>query len=263
VSWRRSLPTDCEQLPERRIQRVDARELRARRDVHSLLRNITLTPLTVAPSRPIRRQAGSEAPVLVVQDNGQEGAIDLDVAVVFDESEVAELVHEEVDAGAGRADHLGERFLRQLRQQELLVLLAVARQQEQDTREPLFARVEEMIDEVFLNPDVPRQHVREEPIGKRRLRVQHLEHLGLLDDEHHARAQRQGGRHAPRLPREAPLAKEVTRPQDRHDRFFAQPRLHRELDAPLLQVEHVGGGIPLREDDGRPGVFGDSSGDAA
>ena len=126
-----------------------------------------------------------------------------------------------------------------------LVRLAVARQQEQDAREPLFARVEQLIDEVLLDADVPRQHVREEPLGQRRLRVQHLEHLRLLDDQHRARAHRRRGRDAPRLPRETPLAKEVTLAQDRHDRLFAGPREHRQLDAALLDVEHVGGGVAL------------------
>ena len=35
---------------------------------------------------------------LVVQDHGQESAVDRDVAVVIDEAEIAELIHEEVDA---------------------------------------------------------------------------------------------------------------------------------------------------------------------
>ena len=34
------------------------------------------------------------------------------------------------------------------------------------------------------------QHGREKPIGKRRLRVPHLEHVGVFDNDHGARAQR-------------------------------------------------------------------------
>ena len=37
--------------------------------------------------------------------------------------------------------------------------LAVARQQQQRPREPLFARVEQLIDQVRFDADVPREHV--------------------------------------------------------------------------------------------------------
>ena len=37
---------------------------------------------------------------LVVQDNTQEGMVDVDLAVVFDEAEFSELVHEKIDPRA-------------------------------------------------------------------------------------------------------------------------------------------------------------------
>ena len=52
---------------------------------------------------------------LIVQDDRQQGTIDRDIAVVLDESELPELVHEEVHAGARGADDLGQRFLRRIR----------------------------------------------------------------------------------------------------------------------------------------------------
>jgi len=52
----------------------------------------------------------------LVQDDAHQGTVDGDVAVVVDEPELLELVHEEVHARARRADHLGERFLRDLGQ---------------------------------------------------------------------------------------------------------------------------------------------------
>src|ERR1700744_2797515 len=47
----------------------------------------------------------------VMQDRGQQRTVDLDVAVVTDQPELAKLVHEETDAGSRRADHLRQRFL--------------------------------------------------------------------------------------------------------------------------------------------------------
>src|SRR5580692_10685615 len=48
---------------------------------------------------------------LVVEDQVQQRGVDLDAAIVLDQAELAELVHEEADARARRADHLGQCFL--------------------------------------------------------------------------------------------------------------------------------------------------------
>src|SRR5580700_833619 len=74
---------------------------------------------------------GCERPS-VVNDDGEEGRVDLEAAVVFDEAKLLELVHEEVHAGPRRPDHFGERLLRYSRQQPLrMILISVAREQQQ------------------------------------------------------------------------------------------------------------------------------------
>jgi hypothetical protein len=47
----------------------------------------------------------------VVQDDTEERAVHLEPAVVFDQAELAELVHEEVHPRARRAHHFGKRLL--------------------------------------------------------------------------------------------------------------------------------------------------------
>jgi hypothetical protein len=79
----------------------------------------------------------------VVQHHTQKRIIDLKAAVIFDEAQLLEFVHEQIDARARGSDHLGQRLLRYFwKHSVMLVLLAVARQQEQGARQPLLRGVE-------------------------------------------------------------------------------------------------------------------------
>src|SRR5271168_5412334 len=67
---------------------------------------------------------------LFVEDDGQQGFVDLDSAVVLDEAEFPEFIHEEIHAGTRGADHFGKRFLGYLRKSTVrLILFAVACEQ--------------------------------------------------------------------------------------------------------------------------------------
>jgi hypothetical protein len=68
---------------------------------------------------------------LLVEDNTQEGFVDLtSIIVVLNEAQFPEFIHEKVDSGARRADHVRQRFLRYFGDQSLrLVFLAVTGKQ--------------------------------------------------------------------------------------------------------------------------------------
>jgi hypothetical protein len=115
-----------------------------------------------------------------VQDDAEEGTVNLEPAVVLDEAQFPEFVHEEVDARACRANHLRQDLLRQFGQHALgLVLLPISRQEQQRAGEALLAGVEELIDQVLFDADVSRQHVRDESVRERGLLVEHPEHLAF------------------------------------------------------------------------------------
>ena len=50
-----------------------------------------------------------------MEDDIEEGTVHVQPVVVMNEAQLAEPIHEEADAGARGADHLGERFLADLR----------------------------------------------------------------------------------------------------------------------------------------------------
>ena len=145
-----------------------------------------------------------------MQDDGKQRIVDLEPIVVIDEPQPLELVHEEIHARPGRADHFRERRLRDLRDGLLrFVLLAVPCEQQERPGQPLFAGVEELVDEVFLDADVPRQHVSDEPIGQGVLLVQQVHHLILVHLEDGAARDRGRAPHPDGLTRQASFSKEI------------------------------------------------------
>src|ERR1700691_5313336 len=109
---------------------------------------------------------GGLCAVLFMENNAQKRAVYFKrPAAVADEAELSEFVHEEIHAGTSRAHHLGEHFLRNLRQHFIrLVFLAVSRQQQQRTCKALLARIEKLIDKIFFHANIARKHVSDEAV---------------------------------------------------------------------------------------------------
>src|ERR1035437_5403211 len=84
-------------------------------------------------------------------------------AVVVDEAQFAELVHEEVDSAARRADDLRQHFLTHLRHHRLRFAgLPEVRQQQQHTRQPLLTGVEELVHQILFNTNVTGEQIVQE-----------------------------------------------------------------------------------------------------
>jgi len=73
------------------------------------------------------------------------------------------------------------------------------REQQQGAGEPLFAGVEELVDEVFFNPDVAREHVGNESVREVVLLVQRAHHLSLRQTQRRGWGHRLDRSHAERL----------------------------------------------------------------
>ena len=88
--------------------------------------------------------------VLIVQDYAQERSVDVEPAVVPDESQLSEFVHEEIHAGARCADHFGERLLRYFGEHLFgFVFPAIASKQQQSASQPLLAGIKKLIDQIL------------------------------------------------------------------------------------------------------------------
>src|SRR6188472_3346238 len=127
-----------------------------------------------------------------MQHDAQERRLDLDASVVVDVPHLPKFVHKEIDASSRRADDFGERLLRQSWDHPLwsAILGSVPRQEQKGARQPLLNRVEEMVDEILFDADIPLEHVSEELLIQFGMPMQHLEHVLLFNDDDGARVHR-------------------------------------------------------------------------
>jgi hypothetical protein len=75
---------------------------------------------------------------LIVEDDIEQGAVNIEPSVIFDETEPAKFVHEKADSGSSSADHLRQCLLADFGNYLLrLSLLPEIRQQRERPGEPL------------------------------------------------------------------------------------------------------------------------------
>ena len=173
--------------------------------------------------------------------------MDLQAAVVLNEAQFPEPVHEEANPRAGGADHLGQSFLADLGNNGIGDgLPAEMSQQHQNPSEPLFTGVEELVDEVFFVADVARQQIRYKHVGKRMFAVKHTDHHLLIHPQKLAVGHGRGGSHAQELTCQRSLAEKVSLAHDADRRFLAGLGHHREPYFAFLDIENSVCPVPLR-----------------
>jgi len=93
-----------------------------------------------------------------VENDIQQRTVDLQSAVVMDETQLPEAVHEKAHSRAGSADHLGQGFLTDLRNHGFWhALLAEMSEQQKDAGQSFFAGVKKVIDQILFVADISRK----------------------------------------------------------------------------------------------------------
>ena len=115
---------------------------------------------------------------LIVEDDTEEGAVDVNpVSIVVQEAELPELVHEVTHPGAGGANHFGEYFLTDLRDDHLrFPFFPEMGHEKEHPRETLLAGIEELVHYVFLHANASRQEIGLEQLREDRVLVECLDH---------------------------------------------------------------------------------------
>src|SRR3954454_8979586 len=103
--------------------------------------------------------------------------MNLQFSIVLNETKFPELVHEKTDPGTRSADHLSQHLLRNIGDHSFgLAFLAKIGQQQENAGQSFFAGIEELIDKVFLNPEITRQQMVDKELREPRFLVKDTYH---------------------------------------------------------------------------------------
>src|SRR5580700_6946775 len=172
--------------------------------------------------------------------------MDFDAAVVVNKTQFSKFVHEKTHPGPSRSDHIRKRLLADFREDRLrFLVLAKVRHQQEQPGQTFLTRIEQLIDEVCLDADGPRQKMGNEHLGERWFLMDHAENSRFFqphdDGVHYGRDRR----YAPRLPGKTSFTEEIVRSKHCDDGFLALLRNHGDLHLAALDVEDRIRWVPL------------------
>src|ERR1700692_525172 len=134
---------------------------------------------------------------LVVKDDIEKRTVNLQSAVIVDETKFPEFIHENIDATARRPHQFGQRFLRYFANDGFrLAFFSITSKQEKSTRQSFLAGIKKLVHQVGLHSEVTFEHVRYEAVCKFFLFVPDPYHFVLLDLYSSCRRHRRGRRQA-------------------------------------------------------------------
>ncbi len=175
---------------------------------------------------------------------------------VVNKSQFPKFIHEHADARTRRPDHVRKRVLRDLGQdQGLGAPLIILRQQQQRAGQAPLAGIEEMIDQILLDPMIPRQEVLDETRAYGRFFFQDFDHLLLLDHVDRCGNQSDRGGEVGRSATDATFSEKITGSQKPQDAAPAALGHQHQFHDTHLDVVNVRASILLRENRSGSGIL--------
>lgn len=166
----------------------------------------------------------------------------------MDKSQFPKAVHEKIHPRSGRAYHFRQRSLTYLRNYGLRrAFLAKVSEYQKNPCQPLFTRIEKLVNQIFLIADVPCQQVDHEHIRHFAFAVKRFHHDFLINSQNSAIGNGTRRPRAQPLSRHAAFTEKIAFSQYSNRRFLAIAGYDSKLDFALLDIEDRVGGVTLRE----------------
>src|SRR5579859_529188 len=125
-------------------------------------------------------------------------------------------------AATGGADHFRESSLGNAGDNVLgLFVVAVTSDQEECPGEAFLTGIKKLINEIFLDSDVPFEHVSDETVRKLAFFMNDSNHFRFFNPENGYGSEGNGGGDAKGLSSDAAFSEKIARTQDGDDRFFS------------------------------------------
>ena len=176
--------------------------------------------------------------------------------VVIDKAKLPELIHEMTDSRPGCADHLCQRILIHSWNYAFgSAFLAKMSKQQENTSQPLLARVKKLVDEIRFVSDVAGKQMLDKQFRNVVLFVEHSRHQRLLNLVESAICHGDSRCHTRLLTCEASLTEELTGAQNGDNRFLALLGYNRELHLASTEIEQGIRRLSLPEDVAVRSVF--------
>src|ERR1700722_2086220 len=108
----------------------------------------------------------------------------METAIVSNEAKLFEFSHETIDPRTRCPDHFRQHLLRYFGKHFFrLALNAILSEQQKSTRQSLLAGIEELIDQILFDPDVPRKHIRHEAVRECGFSVENANQLFFVNNK--------------------------------------------------------------------------------
>jgi hypothetical protein len=172
-----------------------------------------------------------------------------DIAVVLNEPQLTETIHEEIYARPGCANHFRQHFLTHSGDDLIRsFFFAKLRQEKKNSGQPFLTGIEELVHQVFLNPGVAGQKMGNKNIREFVLLAEGAHHFFPVNFEQNAGHDRDGTGHPQRVRcSNAFFAAKLIVAQQGDSCFFPCSGYYAEPDPATLNIEDTVGSVTLGE----------------
>src|ERR1700734_502861 len=174
-----------------------------------------------------------------IEDEGQQRFLHFQLSVVIDQTQFPKFVQKKIHAGSCRPNQRSKCILIHLYRYRFQTKIAtIIGQEEKGPCQPHLAGIEQLVDQVRLNPGCPSQKMVEKKVGKLLIMVEQAHYSFRLYPYDFACRHCDSCSQTQRRPSHRSFAAKLVRPPDCNDGFLSKLGNDRNLDLASMNVKN-------------------------